>query len=240
MKYLGTSFDLHTGGVDHIAIHHTNEIAQSEGATGKLFSKYWMHGEFLTIDGGRMGKSLGNAYTLHDVIKRGFDPLALRYFYFSAYYRTVLNFTWQALEASQTELMRLRGRVAKLRASPNGVSVGITAKFEDARARFLSVVNDDLNIPTARAFLWSVLGDDALSSGEKLKLVLDFDRVFGLKLAQSEDVKRVPEEVLELAKKRDELRAQKKFVEADQVREEIGKLGYTVNDLAEGSSVVEV
>ncbi len=231
MRYLGETFDIHTGGVDHVAIHHTNEIAQSEGATGKTFSKYWLHGEFLTVDGGRMGKSLGNAYTLQDIVARGFDPLALRYFYFSANYRTVLNFTWEALEAASNALKKLRTKVSALNEDPGQVN-------EKYKNEFLAAINNDLNMPGAIAVLWKLLDDSNISDSEKLATVLDFDKVFGLKLNEEPNLEvEVPVEVLRLVSERERAREDKNFSESDKLRDEILKMGYTVKDTPEGSRV---
>ena len=208
MKYLGESFDIHTGGIDHVAIHHTNEIAQSEGATDKPLAKYWLHGEFLTVDGGRMGKSLGNAYTLHDILKKGFDPLALRYFYFTAHYRTKLNFTWEALEAAQNSLTKLRNRA-------NSASQGVAL-----RARFLEAINDDLNMPQALAIAWQT---------ENRNDLVDFEKILGLDLF-NEEKKEIPKEIRKLITDREMARKEKDFKRADELRDMIKSKGYDVSD----------
>lgn len=237
MKYLGETLDIHTGGVDHIAIHHTNEIAQSEGATGKLFSKYWMHSEFLTVDGGRMGKSLGNAYTIHDVTKKGFDPLSLRYFYLGAHYRTVLNFTWEGLDGAQNALNKLR--VKFLEAMQE---VGTGTKIDnDYLPQFTEAINEDLNTPKALAVVWKTIEDKTLAPKIKYDLLLKFDQVLGLGLGQitiNNQQVEIPEAVQKLLDTRNALRAEKKFKEADAAREEIEKMGYTIVDSTEGSRVV--
>lgn len=225
MKYLGDSLDIHTGGVDHVAIHHTNEIAQSEGATGKIFSKYWMHGEFLTVDGGRMGKSLGNAFTMHDLVEKGFDPLDLRYFYFTAHYRKILNFTWEGLTASENALKKLRTKVQEMNTNPVNVN-------ESLRTEFLEAVNNDLNMPEAVAVLWK-----AVENGE-LATVIEFDKVFGLDLAVSGQ-EEIPTEIVDLSDEREKLRQEGKFSEADKIRERIEKVGYTVKDTPEGSRLTK-
>ncbi|MEK7127789.1 MAG: cysteine--tRNA ligase [Patescibacteria group bacterium] len=209
IKYLGESFDIHTGGVDHIAIHHTNEIAQSEGATGKTFAKYWMHGEFLTVDGGRMGKSLGNAFTLQDVINKGFDPLALRYFYFSAHYRQKQNFTWEALENARNGLNKLRNKAQSL-----------ASQEVLLRGRFLEAINNDLNMPEALAVAWQTENRDDL---------VEFDKVFGLDLFKTEE-KIIPEEIKKLIAEREVARKNKDYKKADEFRDMIKSKGYDVND----------
>ena len=137
MKALGETFDIHTGGVDHIPVHHTNEIAQSEGATGKQFVKYWVHNEFLLVDNGKMSKSLGNAYTLDDISAKGFSPLAFRYYCLGAHYRSKLNFTWEGMQASQTALDDLLGRVA---AMEGDAKIGC-AEYEQ---KFFEAIDNDL------------------------------------------------------------------------------------------------
>ncbi len=222
MKYLGESFDTHTGGVDHIAIHHTNEIAQSEGVTGKPFVKYWLHGEFLAVDGGRMGKSLGNAYTLHDVVEKSFEPLALRYFYLTAHYRTVLNFTWEALENASNSLSRLRRKAVNL-GTPGQIGC---AQYE---GDFLEALNDDLNLPQALAVAWKLVDDETMPSGARKASLLRMDKVLGLSLDKAV-VTEIPEQVKKMLVRREELRKAGQFSQADKVREEILKMGYTVED----------
>lgn len=239
MQYLGEAFDIHTGGVDHIAIHHTNEIAQSEGATGKLPAKYWLHGEFLKVDGGRMGKSLGNAYTLHDIKKKGFDPLALRYLYLTAHYRDSLNFTWESLGASQTALTNLREQVlaAKKQASRTTLSDEKNNKVDDFNLRFLTAVNDDLNTSKALAVLWEALKSN-VPSEDKYDLSINFDQVLGLRLAEIENTElQIPPQVANLLQERAKLRKEGKFSEADKLRREIEDRGFMVEDTPQGQFV---
>ncbi len=239
MKYLGESFDIHAGGIDHVAIHHTNEIAQSEGATGKPFARYWLHGEFLKVDGGRMGKSLGNAYTLHDIINKGYDPLALRYLYLTSNYRDTLNFTWQSLEASQTAFNKLKEQVLASRNQTERtvLSEEKNNKRQDYSNRFFEAVNDDLNTAKALAVFWEAMKCN-IPSEDKYDLALSFDEVLGLKLAEITNEKlQITNEIQELVDKREQLRKDKKFEDADKVRKEIEKLGYTVEDSSEGIKI---
>ncbi len=225
MKYLGESFDVHTGGVDHIAIHHSNEIAQSEGATGKPFVRYWLHGEFLTVDGGRMGKSLGNAFTLSEVMEKGFDPLALRYLYFTAHYRTVLNFSWEALENAQRSLGKLRQRLQDhlLQMAP---------RSPELEREFSEAINSDLNLPQALAVVWKT---------ENAQDLLKFDRILGLNLGHQENsVTKIPDSVKILLEEREELRKKKRFTEADEVRKKMEAEGYTIEDASEGPRVRKI
>lgn len=226
MKALGDSFDIHTGGIDHISIHHTNEIAQSEAATGKPFVNYWVHHNFLTVDGEKMSKSLENYYTVQDIIEKGFNPLALRYLYLQTHYRQEMNFTWEALEASQTALNKLYREVSLYSNASNPIK-----EYED---EFLNAVNDDLNMPKALSIVWEVVKSDKNSS-EKLATILKFDEVLGLSLNMSSDIlkkqeKEIPAQVSNLLMEREELRKQKKYEEADKIRAKIIEMGYKVED----------
>ncbi|MGA2911822.1 MAG: cysteine--tRNA ligase [Candidatus Levyibacteriota bacterium] len=225
MKALGDTFDIHTGGIDHINIHHTNEIAQSEAATGKPFVNYWVHHSFLQVEGEKMSKSLGNFYTVQDIIEKGFDPMALRYLYLQTHYRQEMNFTFEALEAAQNALNRLRKEIADY--EPGSTS------FKDYEEQFKTAINDDLNMPKALSILWEVIRSDK-SNSEKLATALKFDEVLGLSLKDSKSIVRkqekMPVEVQKLLEERDVLRKEKKFSEADKIREKIIEMGYKVED----------
>jgi len=225
MKALGETFDIHTGGIDHINIHHTNEIAQSEAATGKPFVNYWVHHAFLMVEDEKMSKSSGNIYTVQDVVQKGFNPLALRYLYLQTHYRQEMNFTWEALEAAQTALNRLYQIVANL---PEATTV--SKKYLD---NFFAVVNDDLNMPKAVSVVWEMLKSE-IADGEKHATILEMDKVLGLSVqdakGNSENKEKVPPEVSEMLKKREELRSQKKYQEADEIRNKIIEMGYKVED----------
>lgn len=235
MRYLGERFDIHTGGEDHISIHHPNEIAQSEAGTGKKpFVKYWLHTAFLMVEGKKMSKSLGNFFTVADIEKKGFDPIALRYLYFSAHYRDPLNFTWENLTASQNALNKLRIQVSSLRsrAERTILSEEKEKKIDNFRNDFMTAINDDLNIPKALSVLWSMLGSN-IPSGDKYDLAISFDEIFGLGLletSQKKQVLQIPQEIKELKEKREQLRKEGKFEEADKIREEIYNLGFQVSD----------
>ena len=236
MSLLGEQIDIHTGGVDHVAIHHTNEIAQSEGATGKPFAKYWMHGEFLMVDGGRMGKSLGNAYTLHDIKGKGFDLLALRYLYLGAHYRDKLNFTWDSLEAAQTALERLRNQLTAHSEQRTGAEVTPDAGKTYSQ-KFMDAINNDLNTPQALAVAWEAVKSD-LPHEAKRSLLLGFDEVLGLNLTASENETEVGQEVQGLVDKRETARKEGDYIRADRVRAQLENLGYTVKDTKSGPQVV--
>lgn len=226
MRTLGQTFDIHTGGIDHINIHHTNEIAQAEAATGKQFVKYWVHHAFLHVAGQKMSKSLGNIYTVEEVVDRGFNPLALRYLYLQTHYRQEMNFTWEALEGASQALARLRETVLTFDSPKIGC-----AEFEQ---KFLDVINNDLNMPEALSVVWKLLKSD-YPSHAKAESLFKFDKVLGLNLAQhvTRDTKHVeiPEEVMELIKEREELRKKKRFHLSDQLRNKIKKLGFEIQDM---------
>lgn len=240
-KFLGKTFDIHTGGVDHIPVHHNNEIAQSEAASGKKYVNYWLHGAFATIEGKRIGKSEGNAIRLYQLKERGISPLAYRYLVLSGHYRSPMNFTWESLEAAQTALYRAMRIFADL---TDGGRVN-----PEARSRFEAAINDDLNTAEALAVLWEVLRDEKMPNSEKRETVLDFDRVLGLgfaklgeeggKLAvvEADDL---PEEVRAIVAAREEARTKGAWDEADRLRDDLLSRGYTVEDSAHGPKVRKV
>jgi cysteinyl-tRNA synthetase len=235
-KYLGQPFDIHCGGVDHIYTHHPNEIAQSEAAEGVKMANFWIHGEFMTVEGRRMGKSEGNAYLLEDLIKRGYDPLAFRYLCLNTHYRSPLNFTWQALEGAQTALERLREHVRNARELGGDPAQG---KIPPAvHQAFLEAINDDLNIPQALGVTWEFVRSHQNPS-DKLAVLFDFDRVFGLKLSEvrPEEPVEVPAEVRELVAQREAARKAKNFQEADALRAKIAAMGYEVIDTPQGPKI---
>jgi len=236
MKYLGEQFDIHCGGVDHVGVHHINEIAQSEGATGKSpWVKYWSHGEFLVMDKGKMSKSSGGFITLRTVRERGIDPLAYRYFLLQAHYRSQLVFSWEGLEAAGNGYRNLLDQVAKLKAEGEAAP---QAPQEYVK-RFDAAVFDDMNMPRAMAALFECLRDSKPSAAEKLAFARSADEVLGLSLAEAElqGPAEVPAEIQELAEKRAEARRQKDYAEADRLRDELDKRGYTTTDNADGTSV---
>lgn len=235
MKYLGETFDIHTGGMDHIPIHHTNEIAQSEAATGKKFVNYWLHGAFLLFDKKKVSKSTGGLYTISELEKKNFDALDYRYFCLLKYYRKPLDFTLENLEAAKNAYERLKNIISNL---DKGQKIN-NKKIEGAKKQFLEIINDDLNMPNALSFLWEVLREDKLNDSEKYELALEFDKVLGLKLGEEEEIK-IPKEVAKLAKEREEARKKKNWKESDELRNRIKKLGYWVNDTDEGSRVTKL
>lgn len=229
MKYLGENFDIHTGGVDLIFPHHENEIAQSEAATGKKFVNYWLHNEWILVDGEKMSKSKGNFYKLNDIVKNGYSPLDLRYFYLSAHYRKPLNFTFKNLDYARNSLKRLKEIISKLDKKKKTNKKNI----ELAWKQFLEFLNDDLNVPKAVSYMWDILRDNRLNDTEKYKLVLKFDKVLGLDLDKKEKIK-IPKEIAKLVKNREAFRNKKDFTNADKIREKIKKLGYIIEDTKKG------
>jgi cysteinyl-tRNA synthetase len=237
MKYLGETFDIHTGGEDHMSIHHPNEIAQSEAATGKPFARYWIHSGFLTVEGQKMSKSLGNTYRVQDVIEKGFSPMALRYLYLTAHYRSPMNFTWSSIAAAQNAYDKLTEFVRQAKAQGTEgrkeLSREKLAKLDDLRDRFMGAINDDLGFPQGLAVMWEMIKSN-IPDMDKLELLLDWDQVLGLRLSEAQESLQVPDEVRELAAEREKLRQAGKYVEADTVRMKIEKLGWGVKDTSAG------
>lgn len=235
MKYLGEQFDIHTGGIDHIETHHPNEIAQSEAATGKKpFVRLWVHHNFLLVDGQKMSKSLGNLYTVADIVEMNIEPLALRYLFLQTHYRKELNFTFASLQAADTALKRLRASISKFQI-PNTKQTSHLEpqKTKEYQIQFSSALSDDLNTAKALAVVWEVIKDEALSDDERVALVLDFDRVLGLELGATSDERgstEVPAEIQTLLDTREQLRKVGDYAQADALRVKIIAMGYEVSD----------
>lgn len=234
MKYLGENFDIHTGGIDHIPIHHTNEIVQSEAATGKKFVNYWLHGAFLISKGEKISKSKGGLYTITELKEKGFVPLAYRYFILTAHYRSPLDFSLKNLKAAQNALTNLKNALSNIAIADKKTSD--SPLFRQLKEKFDNAASDDLNMPKALAVLWQVVRHPGLSSGEKRRLTSDFDKIFGLNLLKTEK-KSVPRGIKELAEKRNRLRAEKNWQEADKIRWKIESLGWIIEDTSAGSII---
>ena len=230
-KYLGEHFDMHTGGVDLTFPHHENEIAQSECASGHKFVNYWLHNEHLLIDGKKMSKSLKNDYRLKDLEERDFSPIDYRYWLMQASYQTIVNFTWEGLEASKNALRKLKSFYLSLE-EQGSVSHKYKEIFEEA-------MNDNLNTGEALATLWKLIKDEKVSDKDKKATLLDFDLVFsfGLKDWKKESI---PKNILELAEKRSSARAEKNWAKSDELREEIQNLGYDIKDVADGVEIFKI
>lgn len=245
-RCLGEQIDIHTGGIEHIPIHHNNEIAQSEPATGKKpLSRFWLHRAHIQLDGGKLAKSAGNVIYLSDVIERGYHPLALRYLFLGAHYRSNANFSWEALDASQTAFLRLRAFVQKY--GPGGVMP------EPYRTRFVERINDDIDSPGALSVIWEMLKDAAVAPEDSRAGVLEADRVFGLALAsddlladsifrqkfgESVAIDELPAEIQTLIEEREQSRSGRNFKRADEIRGELAERGYTIEDTAQGPQIL--
>ena len=227
MKYLGETIDIHSGGIDHIPVHHENEMAQSEGATGKPFVKYWFHNNFLTVDGQKMSKSLGNFYTIEDIEKNIIDPISLRLLFLQSHYRQPLNFTWQSARASQEAYKRLREIFLSLKAKKILISLSST-KAKNFQNQFIQALENDLQTPQAVAIMWDMIKSD-ITNDEKYFLLMDFDKVFGLNLGKIIEEK-IPVNIIKLAEKRLEARKTRNFDMSDKLRIKIEKAGYKIED----------
>ena len=233
-KYLGEQFDIHTGGIDLIPTHHENEIAQSKGYCGKIPANYWLHGEYLLIDGGKMSKSLGNVYLLKDIIDRGYNPLSYKLFSYSSHYRNKLNFTWKAMDAAEKSLERLKNGYRLHLNGTDDVEDKVVNQYEE---RFHRAINDDLNMPLAIGVVWEVVRNEK-KSPKLAKLLLKFDEVLGLKIDE-EDKKQedIPEEILNLIEERKQARENKNWEESDRLRDLINSKGYNIKDTKDGTEV---
>lgn len=233
-KYLGQPFDIHTGGIDHIPVHHTNEIAQSEAAYGAPLATYWMHGAFVTMNDAKMAKSTGGFVTLDTLKDSLISPLAYRYWLLTAHYRSPANFTLTAIDASQKALIKLMTAMSEL---PEGGAVS-----EVYRERFVGFINDDLALPQAVALTWELLKDPKVSEADKRATLIDFDRVLGLNLSSIQKIEdeEIPPEIQALAEARQEARAAKDWEKADALRKEIEQRGFTVADTADGIRISSI
>lgn len=226
MKYLGETIDIHTGGIDHIPVHHENEIAQSECATGHEFVKYWVHYEFLLVDGEKMSKSKENFYTIEDIHAKNINPLSTRLLFMTTHYRKPLNFTWESLENAEKSLVKLQ----KFASKQNSVGT-VVPKYEQ---EFKNALSDDLNTSIAMATLWEVFNDTDTNDRDRWATILKFDEVMGLDLINTPKFV-ISDEAKDLMKKRDEARANKDFKTSDNIRKQLEDMGYTVLDTKEGT-----
>jgi len=236
-KFLGDTFDIHCGGVDHIPIHHTNEIAQSEGCTGKKFVNYWIHGEFLIEEQGKMSKSTGEFLRLQTLIDKGYSPLDYRYFLLMTHYRKKIKFSFDNLEAAKNGYNNLKYKLAELLSEKAQVELRKDI-IEIQRNLFLEAINDDLNTPEALALFWNIIKDDQINPSEKIYLANDFDKIFGLDLSNVQPRKGtdiIPEEIIKLAEQRKNARANKDFKLADALRIQIQDAGFEIIDLKENN-----
>lgn len=254
-KYLGDSFDIHTGGVDHIPVHHNNEIAQSECAhDGATLANYWMHNAFLIMDGGKMAKSTGGFITLNTLKEKGVPPLVYRYWLLTARYSTPVNFSYDTLEDAKRSYTKLIDSTSNILSEINTIRGANTDKnkaelemhrheesetFKNYGTNFINFINDDLDTPKAIALLWSLIKDVEIENDEKIKLIESFDKVLGLNIIKNAGEKKeaeesliqdLPNEIKELMEKREKARAEKNWTEADKIRKEINDMGYEIKD----------
>lgn len=228
MKYLGNQFDIHCGGVDHIPVHHTNEIAQSEAATGRQAVNYWVHGEFLVVNASKMAKSKGGFIRLQDLEEKSFQPLAYRYLCLTAHYRSQLAFTWENMQAAQNAYTNLLHRIQRENSKEGSPNPLLKNQFTK---EFMDRINDDMDMPGAMALLWTVLKSD-LASSDKIQLVKEFDKILGLDLLQNESL---PEGAQELIDLRNEARIRKDWITADHLRQQLLELGIKIEDSSSGT-----
>ena len=235
-KYLGDTLDIHMGGIEHIPVHHTNEIAQSESANGVPFSNYWLHNEHLLVDNKKMAKSEGTSFSLQEIKEKGFNPLSLRYLFLTANYRSKLNFTWKSLEANQNTLNRLYDFmtisdtvIARNEATKQSSSCTQTA--EDYKDQFQNALENNFDTPKALALIWEMIRSKEINHNDKKSALLEFDKVLGLgldKIKKEEII--IPDNIKELIKQREEARKNKDWGLSDELRNKINKEGYAIKD----------
>lgn len=237
-KYLGSQFDIHTGGVDAIPVHHENEIAQNEALEGHKTVDYWVHSEFMLVDNGKMSKSLGNVYRIDQLEERGYKPLDYRYFCLNAHYRKKLNFTFEGMDGAKTSYARLMGLLYQHKMSPASTDKQL---LDEYKKQFDEAINDDLNIPLALGVVWTMVKEP--KSKDIYNLALEFDKVLGLSFdkaaPQEEEQQDIPAEVKEIADKRMQAKKDKDFATADSLRAKLGEMGYSVLDSKDGYKLVK-
>lgn len=233
-KYLGDTFDIHTGGVDHIPVHHENEIAQSEALLERPAVNYWMHGEFMMVNNGKMSKSLGNTYTVSDLKEKGFDPLAFRYFCLNAHYRNKMNFTWDAMKAAQVSYERLLEGALSHKSGTESVEAEVIEGF---KREFDEAINDDLNIPKALGIVWNAVRYSK-KSRDIYALLIDMDSVLGLDISKAENKKEalfeLDSEIEALIGQRQQARKEKDYKKSDEIRNKLKEMGIVLEDTPQG------
>ena len=241
MCYLGESFDIHCGGIDHIPVHHTNEIAQSEAATGEKSVNYWLHAEFLIMNEKKMSKSKGDFLTLSKLEEMGYPPMVYRYFCLGAHYKQPLTFSDEAIETAKSAYNRLINIIINIKKNLDD-SKPNSKYIEKVTQEFQEKINNDLNMPEALAVMWQVLRSNEIGNKEKYELVLDFDKIFGLQLDKAEQIldeeakQKVDVKLVEqLVKEREEARKNKNWQKSDEIRDRLSEMGVEVRDGAEGT-----
>mgnify|MGYP001297534946 CR=1 FL=1 len=258
---LGLPFDIHCGGIDHVSIHHTNEIAQAEAAYDKIPANYWMHGEFLTLKDAKMSKSADNITTISQLKQKNINPLAYRYLCLNTHYRSKMVYSEESLAFAQTSLDKLYKKMGEFR-SKNEEIKNNSVKFLEYQTSFIERINDDLDMPGVLALVWEIIKDEQLQNQEKYDLLIDYDKVMGLKLSEvsyrvsgkdteyvietkdengmsiwTDDLKILPKELLEKLEQRKQLRENKNWEESDKIRQEIKEMGWIIED-SEGQVVI--
>lgn len=238
MKALGETIDIHTGGIDHIPVHHENEIAQSEAATGNQFVKWWVHHAFLKVNGEKMSKSKGNFYTLKDLQERNIDPMAVRYLFLNTHYRQEMNFTWEALEAAQRAYTTLQGKIINLRVEITSETSAVSTRGQEYIDLFKNSLDDDINTAAALAIMWEML-KSKISSNEKLFLLSIFSQTLGLQTERiiGKSIVEIPQHIIALAKEIDKARGEKNFQKSDDLRKKLEEQGFTVENTQTGTVV---
>ena len=240
-KYLGKTFDIHSGGIDHIPVHHTNEIAQSEGANGKPLANYWMHGEFLLVNNGKMAKSDDNFLTIQTLKDKNISPLAYRYFLLQAHYKKQLDFSFEALEAAEVGLNNLYNKARQLKNSTTVIPTEVEGSLKN---KFDTFINGDLNIPNALALVWEAIKKKEID----FKTLLKFDEVLGLDIKNNLKEKKdlsageagTPEEIQKIADEREKARQNKDWEKSDKLRDKLKKLGYKVEDTGNSQKITKI
>ncbi len=239
-KYLGPHFDIHCGGIDHVPVHHTNEIAQSEAANGCKWVNYWLHNEFIIMKNGKMSKSKGGFLTLQDLVDKGYDAMDYRYFLLGGHYRSQLVFSWESLDAARSARESLIRKTIQLKKSSTPAAVeSFSPEARKVMDDFISHISQDLNTPRCLADMWSTLKNSELQDGEKLGLLLEMDKIMGFRLAEAEETEESPEEPLDkeiedLIGQRQEARKNRDFAAADKIRDDLLARGIQIIDSPDG------
>ena len=240
-KHLGEQFDIHTGGIDLIPTHHENEIAQSKGFDGKIPANYWLHGEYLLINGGKMSKSLGNVYLLRDIINKGYDPLVYRLFCYTCNYRNKLNFTWEGIESTSKSLERLRNAYQTHLKGTEELNDKDIKKLKEIENDFNRAINDDMNMPLAMSYVWELARYEKKST-KIAELLQKFDKVLAIKIDKEnkEEKNKISKEIIDLVEQRKKAREEKNCQESDRIRDLIKEKGYEIKDTKEGVEINKI
>jgi len=239
---LGNHFDIHCGGIDHIPIHHTNEIAQSEACNGEKFVNYWIHGEFLDMENEKMSKSKENFITLQRLIDKGYSPMVYRYFLLMAHYKKKLKFSFEAMDSAKNGLKNLVGKILNLKRQVTDATPKPSGLDNEYIKKFTETVNDDLNMPEAMAVLWDMLKDETVSPESKLDSAYEFDKIFGLGFdtIEQENNSEIPEEIQILVNKRTVAKKNKDFKLADEIRNKVREKGFEILDNKDGVEIRKI